>query len=149
MDHRATLRQLTALLGALGLLLATVAGSNPFAESAARPGAPLAASDAFIPGPAIWRDGALHIGIRVAPDHYLYRHAFELLQPAVIVVPDGGEAHHDDHFGDVVIYRHQMHVSTPLETAPEAVTIRYQGCADVGICYPPQTRTLNVVAVRP
>jgi thiol:disulfide interchange protein len=149
MDHRATLRHLKALLGVIGLLLAPVAVSNPFADVGARPGAPLVASDAFMPDPAIWRDGVLHIGIRVAPHHYLYQHAFELVQPAVTVVLDGGEAHHDEHFGDVVIYRHQLHVATPLKTAPEAVTVRYQGCADAGICYPPQTRTLNVMTVQP
>ena len=34
---------------------------------------------------------------------------------------------------------------TPAEgAASTTLTVKYQGCADIGICYPPQTRTLEV-----
>lgn len=149
MDLHLRFRTLT---GVLALTLATAlssASANPFAALDARPGAPLAAADAFIPDPAIWRAGTLHVGVRVAPHHYLYQHAFELLEPELVIPMTGGEPHHDEHFGDVVIYRHLLSASIPMASPPESISIRYQGCADIGICYPPQTRRVAVQVVNP
>src|SRR5690606_14528010 len=59
-----------------------------------------------------------------------------------------GERHHDEFFGDVETYRGRLQATLPGTAGAGATTvalkIRYQGCADLGVCYPPQTRTLAV-----
>ena len=55
----------------------------------------------------------------------------------------------DDSIGDVLVYHKQVTLRIPLlrdntaETEIEVLT-GYQGCADRGICYPPQKKTLRV-----
>lgn len=57
----------------------------------------------------------------------------------------------DPLFGKTETYAHSASITLPLDKTarPEAITaeilVKYQGCADkVGVCYPPQTRTLSV-----
>lgn len=105
-------------------------------------------SEAFVPVSAIWRDGMVMISIRVEPGHYLYRHTVTLeAPPGVLTLPEG-TPHHDEFFGDVMIFREWINTSIALPQAPETVTVSYQGCADVGVCYPPQTTTLPVSVAR-
>ena len=58
------------------------------------------------------------------------------------ILPDGTT-------GDVEVYHDQLAIELPLlrgATAPTEVTLvaKYQGCADRGICYPPQTQKLKL-----
>jgi thiol:disulfide interchange protein len=93
---------------------------------------------------ACWQDGRVQVPIRVTPGHYLYRHRFEL-QPALapLTLPPG-EAYADEFFGEVEIYRQDVQVEMDAATPPGVVTLRYQGCSEAGVCYPPQTRVLSV-----
>ena len=55
----------------------------------------------------------------------------------------------DGEIGDVAVYLHEIDIQVPLlraETAATDVelTARYQGCAERGICYPPQTQKVNL-----
>lgn len=95
--------------------------------------------------------GRLAFTWKIADGYYLYKHrmgaeaqagftaAGPLLLPA-------GEAYTDEFFGDVETYRGS--VTGTLEGTASAdtvqVKVKYQGCADVGICYPPHTRLLTV-----
>lgn len=90
---------------------------------------------------------------KVAPGYYLYRHRFAV-QPVdssfkfnPLQLP-AGHKHRDEFFGDVETYRDTVTAVQTGATASgvQAVTfkVKYQGCADVGVCYPPQTRTLSV-----
>lgn len=49
----------------------------------------------------------------------------------------------DPYFGTVKVYRNRLNLLLPVSGAAGTVKIRYQGCADAGLCYPPQTLTLN------
>ena len=87
---------------------------------------------------------------QISKGFYLYRHSLKLtsvsgLSNASLDIPPGKKAH-DEFFGDVETYRDRLRVGILGSNAgPTAeFTIRYQGCADVGVCYPPQTRTLRV-----
>ncbi|MCB1612139.1 MAG: protein-disulfide reductase DsbD N-terminal domain-containing protein, partial [Xanthomonadales bacterium] len=84
----------------------------------------------------------------IAPGYYLYRHRLGLaavdnsMQLAPFSVPDG-EPKHDEFFGDVETYRESLTLSQLLPELPAStqsleLEVRYQGCADIGICYPPQ-----------
>jgi thioredoxin:protein disulfide reductase len=111
----------------------------------------LSAAEAFTPVSAIWRDGEVTLGIRVAPGYYLYRHTLTVDLPKLqqpLNLPEGA-VYHDEFFGDVLIYRDWLDASFSASQAPASVTVRYQGCADVGVCYPPQTATLKVVKAHP
>ncbi|WP_394003752.1 protein-disulfide reductase DsbD family protein [Luteimonas sp. WGS1318] len=88
----------------------------------------------------------------IADGYYLYRHrtAAQIdhgFKSNPLQLPRG-RAYTDEFFGDVETYRGRLTAvltgaaADGVETV--AVQVKYQGCADVGICYPPQTRTLQV-----
>jgi thiol:disulfide interchange protein DsbD len=85
----------------------------------------------------------------IAPEYYLYRHAFKVQASdsesaiaANLVIPDG-LAKTDEFFGDVEVYYDALEARVDLETATELAQIKvtYQGCADAGLCYPPETKS--------
>ncbi|MCO7518946.1 MULTISPECIES: protein-disulfide reductase DsbD [unclassified Pseudomonas] len=92
----------------------------------------------------------------VATDgYYLYRHRLQFrTEPADITLgtphlPEG-EAKHDEFFGDVEVYHGVLDIELPRND-PRAFTllVGYQGCADKGLCYPPQTERLGIVGEGP
>jgi thiol:disulfide interchange protein DsbD len=89
------------------------------------------------------------------PDgYYLYRERFaaetrdgtavQLAEP--LITP--GKQKVDEYFGAVQVYYHSAELFVPVTAGrgPTEIGISYQGCADYGLCYPPETRwvTLNV-----
>lgn len=102
--------------------------------------------------PDAWaEEGALTLAWQVAPGYYLYRHAFRVNVhgDAVPAVFPPGEARHDEFFGQVETYSDQVFATLPLPERLQDqpiidVTVRYQGCAEAGLCYPPTERTLTV-----
>ena len=85
----------------------------------------------------------------IAPEYYLYRHAFKVQASdaesaiaANLVIPDG-LAKTDEFFGDVEVYYDALEARVDLERATELaqVKVTYQGCADAGLCYPPETKS--------
>ncbi len=82
-------------------------------------------------------DGAqLHIDWRIADDYYLYRHAFTGSAP---VTTPAGIARHDEFFGDTEVYYETVSVSMALPADATQASLTFQGCADAGLCYPPET----------
>ena len=87
---------------------------------------------------------------KIAPSCYLYRHQLRIQADAGFTagaaqIP-AGEAHEDEYFGRVETYRNSLTVMLPgkARAASTTLKVRYQGCADAGICYPPQTRSITV-----
>lgn len=90
----------------------------------------------------------------IEPGYYLYqeRMSFESRTPGVALGPavmPEGQLHQDEYFGDMHIYRGTAEIRLPLAArAPgsDSVTlaIKSQGCADAGLCYPPQVWVTNV-----
>ena len=89
----------------------------------------------------------------VADGYYLYRDKIRLtLEPGPLAAPavlPPGKLKHDDFFGEVQTYRGELAVRLTLAAAAPgaAVTLRAesQGCADAGVCYPPQLQRLALV----
>ena len=89
---------------------------------------------------------------KIADGFYLYRHRTKVESPdgsfaVVTLTLPPGTKHHDEFFGDVETYRGELLGEVTGDAGDrEQVTLRikYQGCADAGVCYPPQTRTLTV-----
>lgn len=87
---------------------------------------------------------------RIADGYYLYKDRIKLA-PAdaaavgTLVLPKG-EPHHDDYFGDQEVYRQSLDATLPVTAGAKSVSFKvtYQGCADAGLCYPPETKLLTV-----
>jgi thiol:disulfide interchange protein DsbD len=90
---------------------------------------------------------------KIADGYYLYRHriAAQPVDPTFEAGPlalPAGKRKTDRFFGEVETYRGTLAAVLPGAAAPGAdavqLRIKYQGCADIGVCYPPQVRTLTV-----
>jgi len=108
--------------------------------------------EAFRPGLVDAQRGRIQLQFDIAPDYYLYRHrlSFELLggddRISETLLPDGQEKY-DEFFGDVEVYYNSLSVQltvTPGETAASQLRVEYQGCADAGLCYPPEIHVLDL-----
>jgi len=88
------------------------------------------------------------------PDgYYLYRNKIHLdsgtpgVRFGTVSLPKG-KVKHDEIFGEVEIYRHQIRAELPVireNNSLQQFTLNasYQGCADIGVCYPPIRKKLN------
>jgi thiol:disulfide interchange protein DsbD len=54
-----------------------------------------------------------------------------------------GEWHEDEFYGKSEIYRQRLSVPVTVNQADKGatLTVTYQGCADAGFCYPPETKS--------
>ncbi|MEC8917179.1 MAG: protein-disulfide reductase DsbD, partial [Pseudomonadota bacterium] len=109
-----------------------------------------------------WHDDErVYVGIRNQPGYYLYRHRFglESRQPEIALgslrIPPG-QFKHDPYLGDVHVFHDPVEISAPLADsahfdpeAPIPITLSFQGCADAGLCYPPEHWTLTAKAGPP
>jgi len=89
----------------------------------------------------------LKISFQIADGYYLYKHKLKLAGIAVNFSKPQlpvGLAHEDEYFGKTEVYRHQLVFEVPLANIDEGAVlkIRYQGCADAGLCYPEETREI-------
>lgn len=95
----------------------------------------------------------LILSLDVADGYYVYRDRIQ-----ITTVPPGllgafafpqGKVKQDPYFGKQVVFQHANRIEIPLAAgAPPrfVLNVRLQGCASVGVCYPPSTRALTVGA---
>ena len=92
----------------------------------------------------------LELSYKVAPGYYLYRERFKFTSPdAKLGEPQipPGKKHYDTALEqNVETYHDGVVVVLPVVSAGKAFTLNatHQGCADKGLCYPPQPRTVAV-----
>jgi thiol:disulfide interchange protein DsbD len=94
----------------------------------------------------------IQLNWRIADGYYLYKQRIKV-EPTgntktigALVLPKG-ENHHDEYFGDQEVYRQSVDATfslPPSDAKSVDVKVTYQGCADAGLCYPPETRTISV-----
>lgn len=110
--------------------------------------------EAFVLTAKAGEDGTVGFHWRIADGYYLYRHRMGAeaadggyVASGPLQLPDG-IAYTDEFFGDVQTYRGEVAGTLPGAPATGARSatfrVKYQGCADVGICYPPHTREITV-----
>ena len=93
---------------------------------------------------------------KIAPGYYMYRERFEFLIESsdaaarfdTAIIPKG-KIKEDEFFGRTETYRDRVSIRLPVlyETATASrlkVKVVSQGCADIGVCYPPQKQALKV-----
>ena len=97
---------------------------------------------------------AVRLNWNVAEGYYLYKGRLGFATETETVtlgeaeLPPG-KPYEDEFFGKVETYRGPIAGRLPISERPDEATrlslqVRYQGCADVGVCYPPQRRTMEV-----
>ncbi|MBJ9974723.1 protein-disulfide reductase DsbD [Pseudomonas sp. S75] len=102
--------------------------------------------------PELLRADAKSITVRLiaTEGYYLYRHRLQFhSDPADIALGEPripqGEAKHDEFFGDVEVYHGIVDIELPrTDTRAFTLLVGYQGCADKGLCYPPQSARLSI-----
>jgi thiol:disulfide interchange protein DsbD len=98
------------------------------------------------------KDHQLTLNWQIRPGYYLYQQQIKLMpQQATLgqfTLPDG-LSHKDEFFGEVKIYKQQLNLQVPLQQAAANanISVTYQGCAEAGFCYPPETRVIPLDAV--
>ncbi|MCP1728611.1 thiol:disulfide interchange protein DsbD [Natronospira proteinivora] len=110
--------------------------------------------EAFVMSVHSPRDDLIQVEWNVAEEYYLYEHRFDFS----IVDGEGnlGEARfpeglleEDEFFGESVVHRDHLVIEIPVEGAQAGeellINVRYQGCADAGLCYPPMDQSSPVV----
>ena len=89
----------------------------------------------------------------ISKGYYLYRKKMRCASKSSAIELDNpdypaGQIKHDDNFGEMETYRDTLKVPVSLKTANGAksvtVGVHYQGCTDVGVCYPPQDKVFNI-----
>jgi thiol:disulfide interchange protein DsbD len=96
----------------------------------------------------------LELGFRIIPDFYLYRNRISIRalgDDALVerlVLPDG-ELHTDEFFGEQQVYYDEAIGRVFIARASAGAAdiqfeLNYQGCADAGLCYVPQTDVITV-----
>ena len=129
------------LLFALLISSLAQAGNNPFESKPEF----LPVDKAFVLTSERLESGETQLFWQITDGYYLYqkRLKFDGLtaeqQPALPT----GESHSDEFFGEQPVYRQGLEVKIPASASGQ-IKVSYQGCADAGLCYPPQTRVIDL-----
>ena len=136
---------------ALAVLLSPVRAEEEFLDP----------EDAFRFSAALAAPSTLDLHYAIAPKYYMYRERFEVTAPNGVVVetlyPPGLVKYDPTFDKDMEVYYGQATVRVylaspetgrlPPEGQAQVFSITSQGCADAGLCYPPETRELSLTWV--
>ena len=132
------------------LLLASPAGAqDPFSKSSSGDFPPV--EQAF-PFTAYVDEGDLILDWEVTPEFYLYRDRIEISATPEGIVDTSPEfsieskEKNDPYFGKVPVFYEDVQARLTANgesAAPVTVTVDWQGCAEAGLCYTPQTETIQ------
>jgi thiol:disulfide interchange protein DsbD len=103
----------------------------------------------------------LEVRYQIAEGYHLYRDKLKFeVSPTDVTLGTPqlppGKVEQDAIFGHMVVYRHDVKIRLPLKRGnpnPQTITLKAvsQGCADAGVCYPPQAQeaVLQLAAAQP
>jgi len=94
---------------------------------------------------------AIEVRFRIAAGYYMYRAKFKFAvagADATLGAPEfpRGLIKQDEFFGEVETYRKQVAIRVPVTGGAEQfrLEVTSQGCADIGVCYPPLTQRADI-----
>ncbi len=135
-----------------GLLAVFALLGSPTAAAQINPDDLLPVEEAFALEAVVVGD-EVELSWEIAEGYYLYRHAFRVdgveddVVPGELEIPRG-ELTTDEFFGETETYRGRVSMRVPLVTVPEdggiELMVRSQGCADLGLCYPPSRERVSL-----
>jgi thiol:disulfide interchange protein DsbD len=95
----------------------------------------------------------IEVSWAIADEYYLYQSKTEILSKTdniklgKVKMPEG-KPKHDEFFGDMVIYTKQLKLPVPVinnNSLPSVnILVKYQGCSESGVCYPPQQKIFTL-----
>jgi len=138
--------------GWLAGILAVLLYVGPISAAAAD-GELLPPEQAFRFSARALNDRTLEARFAIADGYYLYRDKFKFAvtqDGAVLGAPElpAGKIKTDEFFGKMETYRGTVIVKLPLSGAAAGQTVVLaadsQGCADIGVCYPPMRQMLTL-----
>jgi thiol:disulfide interchange protein DsbD len=97
-------------------------------------------------------DNTLSLSFTIADGYYLYKKQFKLVAKQAAI----GEPHYpkgviieDEYYGESEVFYDEVTLTVPITQATNdgIVKIRYQGCADAGLCYAPNIKTVYLNAL--
>ena len=94
----------------------------------------------------------LNLTWQVKDGYYLYRKQISITparaEIAEVTLP-AGVWHEDEFYGKSEIYRNTLTIPVTINQAHSGatLTVTYQGCADAGFCYPPESKTVPLSEV--
>ncbi|PAV26750.1 thiol:disulfide interchange protein DsbD [Tamilnaduibacter salinus] len=101
-------------------------------------------------------DSGLSLHWDVTPGHYLYQGRVQVRAPEAGVSVSAprfsraGEDREDPYFGQVTVFTEpataHIDVTLPADKRETTLKVTYQGCAEAGLCYPPETRDVLYIA---
>jgi len=100
----------------------------------------------------------VRVDFLVTPGYYLYRHRFNFSLDSAAGTPSAtlgspdipqGDWKEDEFFGRQQVFHEGVSVSIPVSRAPGGavelpIVVGLQGCAEKGLCYPPEKRRFKV-----
>ena len=91
----------------------------------------------------------LDIKFKIATDYYLYKNKIDIKIDPILnfdLIKDNGEIKEDEFFGKQEVFYND----TTIKIIPKAplskgyqIILRYQGCSEKGLCYPPVTKIID------
>jgi thiol:disulfide interchange protein DsbD len=113
---------------------------------------PLMPDEAFVLSTKVIDANTIRAEWKIADKYYLYKEKFKFVSDTDGITPGTpsfpkGKIKEDEFFGKVEIYHGHIAVDIPLTRTADSNTLNMkitsQGCAEMGICYPPQTKTVS------
>ncbi|MGO4479811.1 protein-disulfide reductase DsbD domain-containing protein, partial [Massilia sp. 2TAF26] len=120
--------------------------------------APAYADDDFLPPEQAFKFSArmvdphtAEVSYAIADGYYMYRERFKFTAAGARLgepqVPPGKVKFDETFNKDVETYHHSVAIRIPVQgEGPFTLTATGQGCADKGLCYPPQDASIRLVA---
>ncbi|SEE82862.1 protein-disulfide reductase DsbD [Pseudomonas migulae] len=117
------------------------AGTNPFETKPEF----LPVEKAFVFTSERLESGEMQLYWQITDGYYLYqkRLKFDGLPAELHPALPEGEPHSDEFFGEQPVYRQGLELKIPAG-ATGTIKVGVQGCADAGLCYPPQTQVVDL-----
>lgn len=136
----------------LMVALAAVFTTSGSAQVTSTGGMPLPVDQAFQLSATRQDDGHLRIQWTIAPGYYLYQDKIGFRRGASdLAVPElqgNGQSKDDPTFGPSTVFHDRVAAVVPLAaSASGPLEVRYQGCQDNGICYPPLLRHVDATTL--
>ncbi|MBI5255435.1 MAG: protein-disulfide reductase DsbD [Burkholderiales bacterium] len=139
-----TARELLRMVVAFTMLLLVAAGAARGADDFLEP------DKAFRFSARMVSPDVAELHFSIAPGYYLYRERLSVSAEGATLgepsVPPGKVKYDENFQKNVETLRGELRIAVPVKKAAGPFTLRVgsQGCADAGLCYPPQTATARL-----
>jgi len=119
---------------------------------------PLSVEEAFVASVAATERDSITVTFDIAEGYYLYQDKTSVdsnTADASLGTPEFPEAIviNDEFFGETATFRERVQIAVPLDADDSLVkidvTVKFQGCADMGLCYPPTEYPLQLTLPSP